>query len=220
MKLFKEDVDKIVNKIPEKLKTYLKGNIHSGVPKLYIAGGFIKSIILNENPYDIDVFGIDYNTIKQASMELSIDGKTPIKTDNAFTLTNHEIPVQFITKYFFKDSLNLIDAFDYTICQAAIWYNLGFNEIGDNGFSSVCSDRFYADIAAKRLVYVKPDDNDVGGTILRLVKFLNRGYNISRSELSKILSHFINDNMTDFKDLNENAIKDIIKIKLKDYTDN
>ena len=65
---------------------------------------------------------------------------------------------------------------DYTpgalqsVACAAVWWT-------GSGWSSVCHDRFYEDLAAKRLVYLSPERNeDAGGSLLRLLKFHRRGY--------------------------------------------
>ena len=46
-------------------------------------------------------------------------------------------------------------------------------------YVGLCNIRFYPDLAARRLVYTSPLRNeDAGGSILRVLKFYQRGYRI------------------------------------------
>ena len=57
---------------------------------------------------------------------------------------------------------------------------------------SACDPRFYADLAAKRLVYRSPERNeDAGGSMLRVLKFYQRGYRIPLDSLGAVIARLI-----------------------------
>ena len=54
-------------------------------------------------------------------------------------------------------------------------------------------DRFYADLAAKRLIYRSPLRNeDAGGSLLRVLKFYQRGYRIPLNSLGAVIARLVN----------------------------
>jgi len=113
-----------------------------------------------------------------------------IKTENAFTLLNiGRLPVQFIKRWTYTDPNLLINEFDFTIAQAVVYciYDTEDTERKKPIWKSICSDYFYCDLAAKRLRYTEPKRiEDVGGSLLRMLKFLRKGYRISPESLSKV----------------------------------
>jgi hypothetical protein len=56
----------------------------------------------------------------------------------------------------------------------------------------MCADEFYSSLASKSLVYRAPDrDEDAGGSILRVLRFLRKGYSISPEHFSAVLARLI-----------------------------
>ena len=54
-------------------------------------------------------------------------------------------------------------------------------------------DDFYSDLAAKRLVYRAPQRNeDAGGSILRVLKFYQRGFRIPLDSLGAVIARLVN----------------------------
>jgi hypothetical protein len=76
----------------------------------------------------------------------------------------------------------LITSFDFTIASAAIWFH-------DKKWQSMCHERFYGDLSAKRLVYMSPvREEEAGGSMLRILKFYQRGYRIPLDSLAKVMT--------------------------------
>ena len=73
------------------------------------------------------------------------------------------------------------------MCQAVIWF-----DDSDKIWKSCVSDTFYSDLAAHRLVYTFPKREEAaGGSILRVRKFLQRGYNIQAWSLAGVISRLL-----------------------------
>lgn len=182
MNLLPEDLNYIVNRLPTDVRKLIKkGNI-------YLAGGFIRSCVANEQVNDIDLWGADAEQLKVTAQLFAGERKVRcMMTDNACTiLTNGRTPVQFITRWTYDDPVELAESFDYSIASAVIWYE----KIGLSGrWKSHCHEHFYADLAAKRLRYLFPVRNeDAGGSMLRMTKFLARGYRIAPESLAGLIA--------------------------------
>ena len=151
---------------------------------LMVSGGFLRATIAGEKVSDIDLFGPTKEILKMAAQEICIERKGRMfETDNAITvLTGHRIPLQFITRWLFTDVDSLINSFDYTIAQAALFYSNG-------KWHGVCSDRFYPDLAARRLHYTHPiREEEAAGSLMRARKFIAKGYNIQAESLAGIVA--------------------------------
>jgi hypothetical protein len=155
---------------------------------LIVAGGFIRSTITGERVSDIDIFGKDVATLKAAAQEICIErkGSRFHETDNAFTvLSGHRIPLQFITRWLYDTAEKVIPSFDFTVCQAAL-------EFTEEKWHGWCSERFYPDLAARRLYYTHPVRNeDAGGSMMRVKKFLQRGYTIQAGSLGGVIARLV-----------------------------
>ena len=161
---------------------------HSG--KLFIAGGFIRSSIANERINDIDCFVPNAQLAMEVALELvGGDQKKVHGTDNALTVRIGHHCIQFIHRWTFETPEQAIESFDFTIAQAALWWN---NVDNFAEWDSVCSTRFYADLAAKRLVYTCPKRNeDAGGSLLRVLKFYQRGYRIPLPSFANVIARML-----------------------------
>jgi len=92
------------------------------------------------------------------------------------------MPVQFITRWLYTDPIQLLGEFDFTVAQAVVWHR-------DGKWHSLVGDDFYADLAARRLVYTSPHRaEDAGGSILRVRKFLTAGYTIQAGSLAGVIA--------------------------------
>ena len=59
-------------------------------------------------------------------------------------------------------------------------------------FRSLCSGTFYQDLAAKRLRYTRPARNeDAGGSLLRVLKYYQKGYRIPLESFAGVLTRLI-----------------------------
>jgi len=176
------DMHFCVRRLPAKLRKMLMNH----GKKIIIAGGYIRSIVAGERISDIDIFAGDRKTSEIFATELQGNDKF-YRTDNAFTVTNLPISVQFIFRWVYDQPIEVLNSFDFTICQAAIWFD---NE--SKVWDSVCGDWFYQDVAAKRLTYLSPIRNeDAGGSILRVLKYYQRGYRIPLDSFGAVITRLI-----------------------------
>ena len=75
---------------------------------------------------------------------------------------------------------------------------------GGGVWRSLVADTFYEDLAAKRLVYCSPQRNeDAGGSLLRVIRFVARGYVVPPSSLAAVVARLITGVEADRLDLND-----------------
>lgn len=177
------DLSRVARCVPKDVRDLLSQN----APKLIIGGGFIRAIIAGEQPSDIDIFSDTRDSAKKAADALCAvrKGSRVITTDNAVTvLATDKLPVQFITRWTFDKPEDVIASFDFTVCQAAFWH------AGPRGiWKGAVGDRFYTDLASRRLVYTQPvREEAAGGSMLRVMKYVRRGYNIQQASLAQIMA--------------------------------
>lgn len=180
--LLPEDLAWCTRRIPKSLKWLMM--LHPG--KLMLAGGFIRSCIANEPVNDLDFFVPDKPFARQLVDTLAEKSKADIYiTDNAISITESGVQVQFITRWTFDNPHALIQSFDFTVAKAAIWAD------PDNRaqWRSAIDPRFYPDLAAKRLVYCSPvREEEAGGSMLRVLKFYRQGYRIPLNSLGAVMA--------------------------------
>jgi hypothetical protein len=172
--------------------------------KLFCAGGFIRACVANEKVEDIDLFVSSKDDARPYAELLAAkaDGKV-YATDNALTVKGYALPVQIIHRWTYEQPEDVVRSFDFTIAMAGFWWDA--NKLVDSGYGvfkltpepgwrSVCHDRFYEDLAAKRLRYTAPVRNeDAGGSLLRVLKFYQRGYRIPLDSLGAVTARLLND---------------------------
>ncbi len=181
-KLLQEDLMWCLRRCPKDVRKLLKERSN----KLFIAGGFIRSCIANERISDIDIFSPSDEASDLCALVLKREYYNTVKTDNAITVYGKgRMTVQFIYKWTFEKPEDVLPSFDFTIAKAIIWYD-GVN------WQSLCDDRFYKDLAAKRLVYCSPTRiEEVGGSMLRVLKFYQRGYRIPLDSLGAVIARCV-----------------------------
>lgn len=179
MKLTDYDIRKVLSELPVGIVSFLQEN------KVYLAGGFIRAVLAGEEPNDIDLFS--ENSVRATSMAIKLScqmyNEMIYTTVNAHTLRGEDMPVvQFIYAWTFSNAHALISSFDYTISQAAIWF--------ENGeWQSIAAETFYDDLREKQLVYTTPERHEeAGGSLLRMRKFLKAGYDISSYDMAKVIT--------------------------------
>lgn len=180
MELTKEDLRFVVTRLPRDIRELAKDH------GLFIGGGFIRETIAGNKPNDVDLFGASKEVLGIAAKLIAEKREARLhKTDNAITvLTGNRMPVQFITRWLFDNADDLVASFDFTVCQAVIWFDKE-SEL----WKSAISDGFYSDLAARRLVYTYPvREEDAGGSMLRVRKFLQRGYSIQAPSLGGVIA--------------------------------
>lgn len=188
------DLQWALQRTPKKVLEKLKAN-----EKLFIAGGFIRSIVTNEDVNDIDLFCSSKTDGERIAKEL-VDGDESriYRSDNAFTIKGFGAPLQIIHRWTFETPEDCIKSFDFTIASAAFFWKRDGNLLADmtpgGNWVSICDERFYADLAARRLIYRHPQRNeDGGGSMLRVLKFYQRGFRIPLDSLSAVMVRILRD---------------------------
>ena len=163
--------------------------LHAHPGKVMLAGGFIRACIANETANDVDLFACDADLAKLAAIELLPNGTPPSElheTVNAYTV-NSKLPMQVIKRWTFNSPEKLVESFDFTIARAAIWW-----DATTESWASLADEQFYTDLAAKRLRYCSPvREEEAGGSMLRVLKFYQRGYRIPLDCLAAVMSRMV-----------------------------
>jgi hypothetical protein len=157
-------------------------------PRLVLAGGYLRSTISGEKPNDFDLFTQTPDDAKLFASALAKEAKKgdPRETGNALSvkLSSRHF-VQYIHRWTFPTPAYLLESFDFTIACAALWFESG-------KWTSLIDDEFYSDLAAKRLVYRSPARNeDAGGSMLRVLKFYQRGFRIPLDSLGAVIARMV-----------------------------
>ncbi len=174
---------------------------------LIVAGGYIRACASNEIVNDADCFAPSKDTAREIALYLaSCNGeKFPVhETPNAFTILSYRIPIQIIHRWVFNDITTCIESFDFTISRAGFWWKpspavpftnpdqtVTMVEQGGD-WCGVVDSHFYQDLAAKRLIYCAPVRNeDAGGSLLRVLKYYQRGYRIPLDSYAAVISRLM-----------------------------
>lgn len=176
--LLQEDIDRAVRLLPEALATMLTRSQFAGV---FIAGGWLRASVAREaQTTDVDLFCFDqHNDLRYY---LSMMGKITSDSDGSTTFDIAGTAVQIIRGWRFKEPHEALAAFDFTICQSAIWY-----QHDSAKWCGQCAPRFYADLAARRLHYLGPNGGAaVHRSLFRALKYIRRGYHISEPTLAEL----------------------------------
>jgi hypothetical protein len=209
MQLDRNDLSFAVTRLPYEHKKIMKEPEWIG--KIFVGGGYIRAIVARETISDVDVFVHSKKEAELLAYRLA-DRKDIWKTDNAFTVKGKSLVIQIIHRWTFDKMEDVSNSFDFTICCAVLSYGASFlykhDEAAEKSdavkhiWDSYCDDRFYIDLAAKRLIYRKPIHNeDAGGSLLRVLKYYQRGYRIPLDSLAAVMTR-----MVDALDLKHNLI--------------
>jgi len=172
--------------------------------KVFVGGGFIRACIANETVSDIDLFVSSkdeaWGMAQFLMAKLALKQPRLWKTDNAFTIHGAGLPIQIIHRWTYTSPEQLMNSFDFTIAMAGFWWEQTTDiskiagaaekkEPTPGKWRSICDDRFYEDLAAKRLRYTSPIRNeDAGGSLLRVLKFYQRGYRIPLDSFGAVIA--------------------------------
>jgi len=163
--------------------------------EVFVAGGFIRAAVSGEEINDIDLFVASKESAKQYAGELLSEHPDwrLIPTDNAITVLGYRYPIQIIHRWVFSHPINALNSFDFTISRAAFWADpILVQHEGLPLWKSTCDNRFYPDLAAKRLIYTSPvREEEAGGSMLRILKFYQRGYRIPLDSFGSVISRLI-----------------------------
>lgn len=158
--------------------------------RLVLGGGFVRSTVSGEKPNDIDLFTQTPEDANLFASELAKEAKKgdPYKTGNALSVKlSPRHFVQYVHRWSFPTPAHLIESFDFTIACSALWFDTESRK-----WTSLIDDEFYSDLAAKRLVYRSPLRNeDAGGSMLRVLKFYQRGFRIPIDSLGAVIARLV-----------------------------
>src|SRR5579862_912897 len=152
-----------------------------------VAGGAITSIFSGKEINDVDVYFKDFESLKIVLQNLF--NYNDMDEEHCFDLGSHSLiftnmtkksvlftknglNIQLIYFKFFKDAKEIFDTFDFTI-------NMGAYDCASETF--VLHDNFLKDIAQRRLA-VNPFTAFPIISLLRIDKYKQRGYKISRKD--------------------------------------
>lgn len=157
---------------------------------IYVGGGFVREIVAGGEPVDIDIFADTKERADLAANDLVRSRGAGTKkhvSKNAITvLTPNRLPVQFITRWIFDNPSDLVRSFDFTVCQAAIWRD---GRVSTSPWKSMTHRNFYQDLAGRNLIYTNPvREEEAGGSMLRALKFVRRGYHIQVASLGRVMT--------------------------------
>jgi hypothetical protein len=160
--------------------------------RLFLAGGFVRACVSGEEPADVDLFAPDAERAALYAEILKGPHGTVWKSDNALTVRRPDarLPIQMIHRWTFERPEEVIESFDFTVAKAMVWCRGRRDEATHRmAWESLAHPDFYADLAAKRLVYTSPVRNeDAGGSALRVLKFYQKGYRIPLDSLGAVLA--------------------------------
>jgi hypothetical protein len=203
LKLYDEDKHRIVRMLPAHVKACM-----THAPHIILAGGFLRAIVAREDASDIDLFIPKREMAQPLANQLrdewasrqpaqlknaAMQGVQFWHSDNAITVKGAgKLPIQIIHRWTYDTPAEVVKSFDYTIASAAMYFSKYDANQGRPLYDTICDDRFYADLAAKRLRYLSPERNeDAGGSTIRLLKFYQRGYRIPLESLAAVIARLV-----------------------------
>jgi hypothetical protein len=188
----------IRNRLPRDVRNLLinyggqEMNAASMAPRVFLAGGFVRSVIAREEVNDIDLFANGKSLANQVANELADKFQSRVySTDNAYTVRAKPFTLQVIHRWTFPSPQDCVASFDYTIARAAVWASTSVDAHGNTShtWASACDPSYYEDLAARRLVYRSPvREEAAGGSFLRLLKFYRRGYTAPLDTIAAVMS--------------------------------
>ena len=186
-----DDMRHVLRAMPRDARALMTSRAKRGIPgRIFLAGGAIRAIIAGEPVNDWDFLGESPLAVEDFVRSLKaarsgIPARIHVTRNAQTLLTLGHSAVQGITRWCYAEPERLLAEFDFTIAQAVIWREA-------DAWRSACADTFYADLAAKRLVYTEPKrEEDAGGSMLRVMRFVRRGYSISPEQLAKVMSRLL-----------------------------
>ena len=187
--LDKQDLNWVLRTLPRAVVELMQAN----GTRIILSGGYIRSAVSGERANDIDLF---CKTAEDAKLfaETLADGKKKVfETGNAYSIRKvGGYFVQFIHRWTYDNPEEILESFDFTIACASVWYEAPDTLDGSSPWHSLVEDNFYSDLAAKRLVYRAPKRNeDAGGSMLRVLKFYQRGFRIPLDSLGAVIARLV-----------------------------
>jgi len=180
----------------KKLKSYLGKDLVSLFKDFnaIVAGGAITSLFTNSEINDIDVYFRSKEDIA-GFIECVFEDSIYIMahTDKATLFVYNEIQVQLIHYDTFENVDDVFDAFDFTACMGA--YDFKHDEFK-------LHNEFMKHNAQKLIRYNKKTDYPLI-SLLRVKKYQEKGYEISKPEMFRVVLSCMNLDITSYDELKE-----------------
>lgn len=168
------------------LKKTMPDKIYQNLKDLkpIIMGGAIRAVFTNTKISDYDLYArndSNYNAMYQFLYNLTSEYKKDcyalFDTNNSITYKIFGNIVQLVKLYKELTITDKLSKFDFTVCQAAYDFETDYFYYSDN---------FLVHNAQRQLIYTKSTEFPIS-TMIRVKKYLNKGYSISNTEYLKIL---------------------------------
>ena len=178
-----------------KFKKYIGNDLYN-ILKTYnciVAGGSILSIFANREINDIDVYFRSKRDLADFLYNEMNDVYILAKTDKALLFKYQGIEVQAIYFQYFDNAKAIFDTFDFTVCMCA--FDFKSEEI-------VLHKDFLRHNVSKILKFNQNTSYPLVSA-MRVSKYKNKGYEISKPEYIKILLCIMNLKIDNYEDLKE-----------------
>lgn len=178
-----------------KLKTYLGEKLYNQLKysKAIVAGGTITSIFCNREINDIDVYFKNKEDCASFLIEIADSKWILAKTEKAFLFKHDKIDVQAIFFKYFENVKDIFNAFDFTVCMGAFDFETEEFILHDD----------FLKHNAQRILKFNHGTAFPIISALRVQKYVDKGYYISRTEFIKIMLIICNLKISTFEELKE-----------------
>jgi hypothetical protein len=172
---YNHQADKIIGLLGSDMYTVLSKY------RAIIAGGAVLSTFTQQEVNDVDVYFRSKEDLRDAFVELTENWESVYiaHTDKSITLSDRDTNaiVQFIYFEYFDSAEAVFDAFDFTVCMAAV-------ELGEKS-QLVFHPRFFSDVASRTL-HFHSNTRFPYASLARTKKYQEKGYKIGKGNLMAI----------------------------------
>lgn len=148
----------------------------------FLAGGAVTSVFSDKPINDYDLYFKNKESFEKAVKEAYEDGFWCVSVSSrAITFSDSGTIVQFMHFKWFPTVASIFESFDFTICMGAVDF-----DANDGKGQLILHPRFLIDLASHKLVFNHGTDYP-SASGLRILKFQDREFTISRRELAKLL---------------------------------
>lgn len=138
-----------------------------------VAGGAIRSLVCNTQVSDYDLYFAGPETLKAFQDRFAANKTFTSENADCYKINNQKVQAIKKAGYLSLPMDVLLDKFDFTVCQAAFFRDQFY--FGED---------FLLDNAARRIVYTGSEFPI--SSLVRVNKYLRKGYTISSEQLVKI----------------------------------
>lgn len=144
--------------------------------KFVMAGGAVRALVTNlPVTTDYDLFFYNQNDFDCMAESLKAVAQETAKTQHHTTYLYEGKKIQLIKMRFYQSIEDLLDSFDYTICQLAI-----------TDTNLYCGDTSLWDLARRKLVVHKI--TFATASVRRMLKYAQQGFTICQGAIGKLLN--------------------------------